>query len=248
MGRMHDALNKAAAEREQTRADSGAPAGASPVAAVNERAAWRVDERLIAFSAPHDPRCEEFRRLRTALQRMNPQPKVVVFAGINDSEQSALLVANMAATFAEGGAGSVLVLDGDLRAGRLDAMLAARRSPGFAEALGASFDRGAVQPSAVPGVDFLPAGDQNRVQGGSVRSAPTTALFAQAKAGWDLVLVAAPALNASADSEVLGACADGLVLVIEVGRDPRQKAEQAIERLTRSGVSVLGAVSVNSRA
>lgn len=247
MGRMHDALNKAAEHRDQQRGN-GAAQDAGAAAPEAARAAWRVDARLIGFTTPRDPRCEEFRRLRTALQRMSPQPKVVTFAGIGDSEQCAVLVANVAAAFAEGGGTRVLVLDGDIRGGSLDALLAARRSPGVAEALGSGFDRAAVQASAIPGVDLLPAGDAGRVSSGMVSTASTAALFAQARGGWDFVLVHAPALEASADAEVLGASSDGLVLVIEVGHDPRQRAEQAIERLSRSGVAVLGAVSVSRGA
>lgn len=240
MGRMHDALNKAAAQRDQLRGAADPAASAGSVAA---RESWRVDEGVIAFHAPQDRRCEEFRRLRTALQRMNPAPRVVTLAGLRDQQASALVIANLAASFAEGGGCSVLLVDGSMRDGGLDALLAGRSSPGFAEALAQGFSSDLVQTTGVPGVSLLAAG--SGAAGGLMQAGKITGVMAQVRSGWDMVLVHAPALQDSADAEVLSAATDGLVLVIRIGADSVAVAEQNLERLRRNGVQVLGAVSAN---
>lgn len=239
MGRMHDALNKAEAQRSELRATSASLDGAAAAHAVN----YRVDARVIAYTAPADPRCEEFRRVRTALQRMSPAPRVLVFAGFGDGGGSALLVANLAAVYVESGA-RVTAVDADLRAPRLHTLLAGKAGPGLAEVMRGSTPL--VQESGIGGAKILAAGGGEDAAGNTLRATACKSLWGVLGADADIILVNAPSLDASADAEALAADADGLVLVLRVGRDQRTRTDEAIARLQRSGVRVVGAVATSA--
>ncbi len=239
MGRMHDALNKAEAQRTELRSAAGGSEGAAPAHAVN----YRVDARVIAYTAPADPRCEEFRRVRTALQRMNPSPRVLVFAGFGDGGGSGLLVANLAATYVESGA-RVTVVDADLRAPRLHTLVAGKAGPGLAEVMHGAAPL--VQESGIGGTKLLAAGGTGDAAANPLRAAACKSLWSVLGSDTDIILVNAPSLDVSADAEALAADADGLVLVLRVGRDQRTRTDEAIARLQRSGVRVVGAVATSA--
>lgn len=239
MGRMHDALNKAEAQRSELRATTEPLPGAVSTPEVN----YRVDARVIAYTAPADPRCEEFRRVRTALQRMNPAPRVLVFAGFGDGGSSALLVANLAAAWVESGA-RVTIVDADLKTPRMHGLLAGKAGPGLAEVMRGSAPL--VQQSGIDGARLLAAGGAGDPATNPLRAAACKSLWGVLGADADVILVQAPSLDSSADAEALAADGDGLVMVLRVGRDPRSKTDEAIARLQRSGVRVVGAVATSA--
>lgn len=186
MGRIDDALKKAAEERDRRRrggeaeplpadapvaasADAAdeAPAAAAPASSASRPAArsapstsGRVDERVVAFHSPGDRRAEEFRRVRTGLLSEKPRRQVVLLTSGEEDEGKSLVVANLAASLAETGGAKVLVIDADLRAGMMTALLGGRAGPGFADCLGkeARSPKGLIAPTGVPGVDLLGGG------------------------------------------------------------------------------------------
>jgi Mrp family chromosome partitioning ATPase len=190
-----------------------------------------------------DPRCEEYRRIRTALQRMTPTPRVLVFAGFGDGAGSAGLTANLAAAFVEAGT-RVTVVDADLKAPRMHTLLAGRAGPGLAEAMQGA--RPEVQESGVAGAKLLAAGGADISAVPALKPPLCKELWSQLAAETDLILVNAPSFEVSADAEALAADADGMVLVLRIGRDARARTDELIQRLQRSGVRVVGAIATSA--
>ena len=163
MGRMEDALRKAAEERERKRlgegagtpqagsteespvADSAAPARptgepntaarAAGRAAVPARVSVTPDERLVVFNAPSDERSEQFRKIRANLMALRPVPRVLMVTSGAPSEGKSLAAANLALTFLEIEAGEVLLVDANLRYPEVARLLATRPGPGLSEVL-----------------------------------------------------------------------------------------------------------------
>jgi capsular exopolysaccharide synthesis family protein len=166
MGRMQDALKKAAEERERRRmADArvAAPAerGQPPIelrredeAAVVTRALERhrageaaktappearrqADERLVVFHSPTDERAEEFRKIRATLLALEPRPRTILVTSGAPGEGKSLMAANLALTLLEMGEREVLVVDANLRHPELSEILGAPEGPGLADLVAA---------------------------------------------------------------------------------------------------------------
>jgi len=73
------------------------------------------------------------------------------------------------------------------------------------------------------------------------------AWFNTAGTGYDLVLVAAPALESSLDAALLACDADGLVLAVEQLTTQRQILRESVERAKATGCRVLGLVITEHR-
>jgi Mrp family chromosome partitioning ATPase len=62
------------------------------------------------------------------------------------------------------------------------------------------------------------------------------------KAGYDLLVIDSPPLQAVADASILSSFVDGTLLVIDASRSRRRSVRHARETMARAGAHVLGAV------
>jgi capsular exopolysaccharide synthesis family protein len=165
MGRMQDALKKAAEERERRRIAEGhvTPPERDPLdfefqrkdkdedAAVVTRALERhraaeaappmeeirrtADERLVVFHSPSDERAEEFRKIRANLLSLDPRPRTIMVTSGAPNEGKSLTAANLALTLLETGEPEVLLVDANLRYPELSELLGAPQSPGLGDVI-----------------------------------------------------------------------------------------------------------------
>lgn len=170
MGRMQDALRKAAEERERRRmAESGGvPASGSAASAIEypraeqpsvvtralerQRAAERAlapvpearsgaDERLVVHHAPTDPRAEEFRKIRASLMSIEPRPHTILITSGARDEGKSLMASNLALALLETGDSEVLLIDANLRHPELAQLLGAAVGPGLCDLIGTDASR-----------------------------------------------------------------------------------------------------------
>jgi capsular exopolysaccharide synthesis family protein len=204
-------------------------------------------DRLIARSDPRHPASEAYRALRTSLTHSSvPEetPRTVVVTSARAGEGKSTSAANLAVTLAMQGTRTLLV-DADLRAGRLNALFGVRPEPGFAETLlgriplSEAVMEVALDESDVP-LYLLPSGAPPRNPAELLGSLRMQALVQEMRGLYDVVIFDAPSLSGLTDAAVLGKAVDATLLVVRPGMTDRDALEQALAQLRLSRAPVAG--------
>ncbi len=196
---------------------------------------------------------EAFRLLRISLAfSWGDRPCTLVISSAGPQEGKTLIAANLAATFARGGA-RVLLVDCDIHRPRLHRVFHASRAPGLMDLL-RSGTAGAARHSAVnqrlaairrTGIDrlsFLPCGSDAQQRPELLEPGTLRGLLKQLRTEFDVILLDTPPVLVSADAATLAASADGVVMVVRAGQTDRAAAELARQRVVAAGGRVLGVV------
>lgn len=169
--------------------------------------------------------------------------KVVLVTSPGPAEGKSTTVANLAASFAEGGK-VVMALDCDVRNPQLHNYLGVALGPGIAEHLAdpeAHPLRDLARETAIPGVWLVTAG-QGGGTAGLVR--PDTTLLEDAAALADVVLIDVGPLLSVNEGATLAPKVDAVVLVARSGRTTADAARRSTELLARIEAPLLGVALV----
>lgn len=188
---------------------------------------------------------EAYRLLRTniLLAQSDPPLRTLAVSSALPGDGKTVTAANLAVAFAREGL-RVLLVDADLRRGRLHALLGVSRAPGLAEVLRdeAGADD-AVRPTSTPGLSLLPRGSSMRSHGAErLRGARMSALLDELALRFDLVVLDSPPVLSVADASIIAAAADGVLFVVRAGETGRAEAQQALQQLAAVGARVVGSV------
>jgi capsular exopolysaccharide synthesis family protein len=197
-----------------------------------------TDKRLRAVS-------EALRDLRTNLLFSNDELRSVVITSPEGSHGKTTVAVGLAATFARAGTRTILV-DGDLRKGRLAEMLRTRRSPGLLEALKGVPVGECVQDTQLETLDLL--------AGGALEADPSELLMAEfpsilhdLKGMYEVMVIDTTPLVPVNDARIIASSADAVILVANAELVTRRQVRNAVERLTLVSVTPTAAVLNNSR-
>jgi tyrosine-protein kinase Etk/Wzc len=200
---------------------------------------------ILAAHAPADLAIESVRSLRTSLQfaLLDAPTRVVAITGPAPGVGKSFVTCNLASVFAEVGK-RVVVVEGDLRRGRLHASLGAgERAPGLAEVLGGEAPwKDVVRKSVLPGVDFLAGGRRPPNPSVLFESERFGRLVAELGAAYDLVLIDTPPILAVTDGALAAAHASVALCVLRAGRHPIREVSAALRRFAHGGVRIDGFV------
>jgi capsular exopolysaccharide synthesis family protein len=219
------------------------PTEATPAAPAAESSSGRV------FSVPdvNRPALEAYSALQTNLEFATAASEeglqVLLLTSALAGEGKTTCAGNLALALAERGR-SVILLDLDLRQGKVHAFFEASRKPGLAELLRGEASFAEVRRT----VDLGPGRRLEYVAGGTPPSAPLAVLesaqlkelLAELRGQYDIVLVDSPPVNFVTDALVLSAYADGVIVVARSGRTESADLAFAIEQLVRADAPVLG--------
>lgn len=217
---------------------------------------------LVTLSQPRSVGTEAFRMLRTSLMwsEWGQRLKTIVVTSVAPGEGKTLTAANLAVIFARGGR-RVLLVDGDFRRARLHKIFLVQRRPGLTEliewdgeperepvngwaALSVTKSYGlynGIRRTAVEGLFLLPAGKRPR-SSEAVPEARVRYLLRELANEFDLVIIDAPPVLATADAAILGSMADGVLFVVRAGRTDRRAIQHAHQQLIKVGAQVVGTV------
>jgi len=197
------------------------------------------DPRLRAVS-------EGLRDLRTNLLFANDDLRTVVVTSPEGSHGKTTISVGLATTFARAGTRTVIV-DGDLRKGRVAELLRARRSPGLLEALKGTPVGECVQTTALETLDLLP--------GGALEADPSELLLAEfpsvlheLKQLYEVIVIDTTPLVPVNDARIISSSADAVIVVASAGSVTRRQVRSAVERLKLVSVTPTASVLNNSRA
>lgn len=248
MGKITNALKKAAEDRIE-RFDKIARIKDHDQLVVKRMGNSKVDERIITYFDPKALITEQYKILRTnvlSISKTKPH-KVLVLTSSIHSEGKTITSLNLAMTLAQSTQKPrVLLIDADMRRGRMAKYLGVKQKIGLSEIL-----TDEAKPSdALFNIDVE---NLTFVASGTVPTNPVELLSSDRmrrfltlmKSKFDHIIIDTPPVISVTDAGIVGAQADGVIMVIQSGRTQRGIVKRATELLHQSHSKVLGHVLTN---
>jgi polysaccharide biosynthesis transport protein len=187
---------------------------------------------------------EAFRGLRMNLHHMFDSPPVMVTIsspGVGDGKS--MISSNLALSFAEAGFRTLLI-DGDIRRGKLHSIFGIERRPGLLDYLSGDVDASHVMREVpVHGALTLIASGTRRHRGPELlTSARLPALLNMVRSKFDVIIVDSAPLAAGVDAYALSVATRNLLLVMRTAHTDRRVAKAKLKLMERLPVRILGAV------
>ncbi len=198
----------------------------------------------LAEVSPDDLAIEALRSLRTALQfaLVEASNNVIALGAPAPAVGKSFVSVNLAHLLASAGR-RVLLVDADLRRGRLHRYFALDRGPGLSDAVSGSvaLDK-ALRPSGVERLDILSTGRIPPNPAELLASHRFQHLLAAVSQRYDLVLVDTPPVLAVTDPALVARHAGVNLLVLRAGAHSIQEIALAAKQFAQAGVRLQGAI------
>ncbi len=170
-------------------------------------------------------------------------PDVVAFSGIEEGAGCSWVCARTSEILAEKVAGTVCVVDANLRAPSLHEFFRIERGAGFADAIRDSRPlREFARRAWGSNLWLVTAGAVGKEPNGALNPARLRASFSKLREEFDIILIDTPAASSYADAVLLGQLADGIILVVGSNSTRREPARIAKESFEAAKIPMLGAV------
>jgi capsular exopolysaccharide synthesis family protein len=206
-----------------------------------------LGDGLVAADDSRTPVVEAYRALRTNLTfgQVERGARTLLFASPMTGDGKTTSAANAAIALANQGL-RVLLVDADLRRGGLHSVFGLPRERGLSNVLDGSSTvsdvRDRVDIGAGVTLDVVTTGPLPPNPPELMGSAGMRTLLETARDQYDVVIFDSPPLNLVTDAAVLGARADGVLVVVRAGYTATTALAYAVEQLRNVRANVLGAV------
>ncbi|HUR40803.1 MAG TPA: polysaccharide biosynthesis tyrosine autokinase [Verrucomicrobiae bacterium] len=199
---------------------------------------------LLAQLDAADPAIEALRSLRTSLHFASAESRsnVLVLTGPTAGLGKSFLAMNLGAVLSQARK-AVVVIDADLRKGKLHEYAGLARGPGVSEyvAQEASFDSLA-RATSVAGLHLITTGALPPHPAELLLNDRFAQLVAEASRKFDHVLIDTPPVLAVTDATIIGRLAGATLLVLKSGAHSVRAVEDSLRRLRQAGVEVHGSI------
>jgi capsular exopolysaccharide synthesis family protein len=208
---------------------------------------------LITHYAPDSSFAESYRSLRTALLLSGPQSslKVMMVTSPLPNEGKSVTVSNLAVSLAQMEK-RVLLIDADLRRPKQHRIFNQKNHDGLSNYLSMGLEmEKLVKRTQVPSLYVINSGPVPPNPAELLSSEKMQLLLENLKGRYDFILIDTPPILTVTDAQVLGKMVDGLVLVVQADKTPREALSQSREvinflKLRTFGV-VINAIGLDNR-
>ncbi|WP_318489732.1 polysaccharide biosynthesis tyrosine autokinase [Photobacterium leiognathi] len=200
------------------------------------------EDILLAQSNPADLSIEALRSLRTSLHfaMMEAKNNILMISGPSPSVGKSFVTTNLAAVIAKTNQ-KVLVIDADMRKGRMEKLLCQASTLGLSDYLSGqkSIDE-IIKHPAIEGLDFISRGEVPPNPSELLMHPRLKALLDWASQNYDLVLIDTPPILAVTDAAIVGAHVGTTLLVGRFGQNTVKEIEITKQRFEQNGIDVKG--------
>jgi capsular exopolysaccharide synthesis family protein len=219
----------------------------------NKELKLKIDEpppqvELITSGTDPSVLADCFRAAATSLLYLGEngnRPRVIALTSAGPREGKTTVASNLALALAEIGS-SVLLIDGDMRKGRLHDIFQVSNSWGLSDLLtGTKPPEGHAEmyfETFYQNLYLLPAGSRLPRIEGLLHSRQTLEFLNRMRETFDRVIIDTPPMLQMPDARVLGRLADGVIFVVRSAETTEDEAAAAVQRLTEDGTRVLGTI------
>jgi succinoglycan biosynthesis transport protein ExoP len=201
----------------------------------------------------HDPIIAEvYHQLRASLllSRDGLELKSLLVTSSLPSEGKTTTAINTAISLAESG-GNILLVDGDLRRPTLHAILEVNNDRGLSNALSNGMDSSEIlsliKKTEVEGLSLLTSGSQLKDSARLLDHEKLRGVIATLESKFTHIVIDSPPIVPFADSVILGAEVDGVLMVVRGGKSPQEIVFRSIKLLDDVDAVVLGVVLNNTK-
>jgi capsular exopolysaccharide synthesis family protein len=200
---------------------------------------------LVCHAWPRSPAAEAYQVARASLDLAcrDRDVRLILVTSARGGEGRTSVASNLAICLAQAGR-RVLLVDADFRRPAQHLLHHLNRGRGLSQILRDLVSTGrVVQASQVKNLEIITSGGEvpNPIELLSAARLPE--FLAEARASYDAVVIDAPPLLAVADPALLGAVADGVLLVVRTAMTRRDDAQRALELLRERGTHILGVIA-----
>jgi capsular exopolysaccharide synthesis family protein len=207
-----------------------------------------IDARIVTYHGPKTPIAEQYRILRTNLQRVNPEspPRLIVISSSLHREGKTTTSVNLAIALAQDLQKNILLGDCDLRKPNIHRLLGLRMEGGISDILLKGVELDAVfKKTRVENLTVLTSGKVPSNPSELLGSQRMRELLGELKDRFDYVILDTPPVLAITDTSVLGALVDGIVIVVQAWRTQREALARARSLLASVHANIIGYVLTN---
>jgi capsular exopolysaccharide synthesis family protein len=186
---------------------------------------------------------ENFRVVRTnllAMGTLSKAPHVTMITSAMPKEGKTVISSNLAVSFVQMGE-KTLLIDTDLRRGRLHRLFGLRKSPGLSDVLlGKVPLEDALRPGGQPNLTILSAGQHLESGTELLGSQAFTDLMAELRHRFQRIVMDTPPVLGLSETSILQPHVDGVLFVIWSGRTPIRNMKTALDILQANGANFYG--------
>ncbi|MFB3887525.1 MAG: GumC family protein [Thermodesulfobacteriota bacterium] len=199
---------------------------------------------LITHGHPKSLLSEAYRNIRTSilLSFSEKPPKKIAVSSPNPAEGKTTTVLNTAIALSQTGA-RVLIVDADMRKPRVHKIFDLENGAGLSNFLSGHGDLDSIiKKTEIPNLYYIPAGplppNPSELIGSNIFKNMVESLGEK----FDHLVIDTPPVLGFADSVILSAAVDGIILVVLSGKTPRETLQRAKEILQQVNTKILGVV------
>jgi len=201
--------------------------------------------QILAIKHPHDLALESLRSLRTTLQfgLADAPNRIILITGPAPSIGKSFVAQNAAVIIAQAGY-KVLLIDADMRRGKMHTSIGVPRANGLSEILAGTrtLSDNVHTPIAGLSFSFLSSGAIPPNPSELLMSTRAADLMKQVSHQYEYVLVDAPPVLAVTDATILGRYAGASLVVLKAGAHEAREIGAMLDRMKHAGVQAKGAV------
>ncbi|SDP06869.1 CpsD/CapB family tyrosine-protein kinase [Clostridium gasigenes] len=198
---------------------------------------------FIVETKPKSIAAESYRTLRTNLQysSFDKEYKVIVVTSSEPGEGKSTTAGNLAMSLAQGEK-KVILIDCDLRKPSLHKRFKISNIMGLSDVL---IGREVIENAATrykKNITVLTSGKIPPNPSEMLGSKAMTALLNELQGIFDYIILDTPPIQAVTDSQILGAKADGVILVVKAEKTKKESVQNSINLLKKVNAHIIGTV------
>jgi tyrosine-protein kinase Etk/Wzc len=201
---------------------------------------------VLAERNAKDLAIEGIRSLRTTLQFALNEAKnnIIGITGSSPNIGKSFVSVNLAYVLADAGK-RVLLIDADMRKGKIQAYFSDKKESGLAEILGGDVGFKQALQTINDKIDFIATGHYPKNPSELLISGKFTDFLTEVSKSYDVVLIDTPPVLAVTDAVIITKQAGINLLVVGSGKEELKEVEHAVKRLQKNKVEINGLVYNN---
>ncbi|RRH91647.1 polysaccharide biosynthesis tyrosine autokinase [Variovorax beijingensis] len=199
---------------------------------------------ILALQQSEDPAVESLRSLRTALQfaMLEAPNNRLLISGATPGVGKTFVSVNFAAITAASGK-KVLLIDADLRKGRVNQFFSLSRSSGLSELIAGTLGvEKAIRSSILPNLDVMTTGMLPPNPAELLMSDSFSQILEKLSPDYDLVIIDTAPVLVAADTASVAPLAGSLLLVARAEKTHLGELNESVRRLAHAGCSANGVI------
>jgi exopolysaccharide/PEP-CTERM locus tyrosine autokinase len=204
-----------------------------------------LNENLIVLSDPRSFEAEQFKMLRSSLlfPHTGKPPRTIMVTSALPGEGKTFVSSNLAVSIAQGINEHVMLIDCDIRLPDLHTNFGFKEVKGLSEYLTARVElKDLLLKTSVDKLTLLPGGTPPPNPAELIASKKMSNLIAEVRSRYKdrFIVIDSPPPSMTSETNVIAKQVDGILLVVNYGKTPREMASQLVELFGKE--KILGVV------